>query len=157
MRPIPTAQCLSLIHQFEGNEGAFEPIRSLDPTGNWEIGWSHKLSGESDPLWNQTLSAAQANSLAIADLTTTAIAVTNALPNINMLSDNQYAALIDFTYNEGVGAFRGSTLCQCAQNNDIVGAKAQFGRWIFGTVNGQKVVLPGLVTRRNAEAALWVQ
>lgn len=155
MRPIPSAQCLSLIHQFEGNEGAFEPTRALDPTGNWEIGWSHKLSGESDPLWDQTLSAAQADTLAISDLTAAAIAVSNALPNIGMLSDAQYAALIDFTYNEGAGNFVGSTLCQRVKANDMAGAGQQFSRWVYGTVNGQKVILPGLVTRRAAEAALW--
>jgi lysozyme len=33
---------------------------------------------------------------------------------------------------------------------------AQFDRWNKGTVNGQKVVLPGLVRRRKEEKALFL-
>jgi lysozyme len=32
---------------------------------------------------------------------------------------------------------------------------AQIRRWNKGTVNGEKVVLPGLERRREAEALMW--
>ena len=68
MRPVPAAPCLALIHAFEGSNGSFEPNRVQDPGGLWEIGWSHKLLGQSDPLWDVTITRAEADALALEDL-----------------------------------------------------------------------------------------
>ena len=156
MRPVPTGPCLGLIHAFEGKGGAFEPTRTQDPAGNWEIGWSHKLSGPDDPLWDQTLDAAAADALAIEDLAGAARGVCNALGNAVMsLDDNEYAALIDFAYNEGVAAFTGSTLCRLILAGDLDAADAQFARWVDANIDGKEEVLQGLVRRRAAEARLW--
>jgi len=61
-----------------------------------------------------------------------------------------FNAIVDFAYNLGVGALQTSTLRRKINEQDWEGAKEQLLRWVRG---GGKV-LPGLVRRRNAEAAL---
>jgi lysozyme len=64
----------------------------------------------------------------------------------------QYDALVSFTYNEGAGRLQSSTLLKVLNAGDYAGAAGQFGVWVCG--GGVK--LPGLVARREAEAALFV-
>ena len=155
MRPVPAA-CLPLIHQFEGNNGTFEPIRAYDPAGNPEIGWSHKLSGPADPLWFAALDADQADALAMEDLTKAASGVCNILgPSVSPLTANQYAALIDFTYECGLGAFAGSTLCHFVKTGRLDLVPDQLGLWIHARVAGIETVMEGMVRRRAAEVELW--
>jgi lysozyme len=59
-------------------------------------------------------------------------------------------AIVDFAYNLGVGRLQTSTLRRRINQGDWGGAKEQLMRWVRG---GGKV-LPGLVRRRAAEAAL---
>lgn len=156
MRPVPVDPCLALIHAFEGNAGQFEPRRSLDPAGNSEIGWSHKLSDPDDPIWFATLDADAADALAIDDLTKAAQGVCSALGAVvDDLSTGQYAACIDFAYNEGVGRFAGSTLCHYVQIGNMALAVAEFPKWVYAHVNGVAVEEPGLVRRRAAEVDVW--
>ena len=151
VRPVPPI-VLTLIHEFEGWAGTFEPTRTLDPAGNPEIGWSHKLSGPADPLWNATLDQAASDALAMQDLTMSATEICDTLGMlVSNLNDNQYAACIDFTYNEGGGNFASSTFCKLIDADDLPDAEAQLTRWVYAA--GEE--LPGLLRRRLAEQALW--
>jgi lysozyme len=67
------------------------------------------------------------------------------------LTQGQYDALCSFVYNLGSGKLQTSTLLSKLNAGDQVGAAAQFGVWVFG--GGVK--LPGLVTRRAAEARMF--
>lgn len=67
------------------------------------------------------------------------------------INAQQRAALVDFTYNLGSGAFLGSTLLKLLNAGNYDGAAEQFGEWIHA--DGE--VLPGLVTRRAIERALF--
>jgi lysozyme len=58
---------------------------------------------------------------------------------------------VDFCFNAGRGALLGSTLLRKVNAEDFEGAAAQFGLWVHA---GGEVV-PGLVRRRTAEAALF--
>ena len=60
------------------------------------------------------------------------------------------AALADFAYNLGATRLAGSTLRRKINAGDVEGAKVELRKWVRG---GGKV-LPGLVVRREAEAAL---
>jgi len=71
-------------------------------------------------------------------------------------NENQLAAFICLAYNIGIGAFRNSTVVRKYEAGDDVGAAAAFHLWNKATVGGKKVVLPGLVTRRAEEAALFM-
>ncbi len=61
------------------------------------------------------------------------------------------SAIVDFTFNLGAGRLQTSTLRRRLNQRDWAGAVMELRRWVYG---GGKV-LPGLVTRRDAEAA-WL-
>lgn len=158
MRPVPEAACLSLIHGFEGKDGTWEHTRAQDPGGLWEIGWSHRLSGGEDPLWNVTIDTqGKADALALSDLAVAALGVQHGIGDVMTaeLTEGQYAALIDFTYNLGVAQFVNSTLCRLVREGNLTRAPDEFGKWVYGTVDGKHVVLDGLVRRRKAELVVW--
>ena len=67
------------------------------------------------------------------------------------------ASFIDMTYNLGTEALQGSTLQRLANDGDLTGACQQMPRWVRGTVNGQKVPLPGLVDRRDTTQELCAE
>jgi lysozyme len=67
------------------------------------------------------------------------------------LNQNQFDALVSFTFNVGVGAFTGSTLLKVLNQGQYDQVPTQLLRW---TKAGGKVV-QGLVNRRNNEIKLW--
>ena len=69
------------------------------------------------------------------------------------ISQNAHDALTSFTYNCGVGALKGSTLLKMLNQGRYEQAAAQFARW--NKAGGK--VWPGLVRRRAAEAALFLE
>ncbi|TXF75221.1 lysozyme [Chryseobacterium sp.] len=68
------------------------------------------------------------------------------------MNQNQYNALVSFTYNVGTNALKTSTLLKRVNKNpkdpDI---KVQFLKWVNS--GGRKI--PGLVSRRQYEAKLY--
>ena len=71
------------------------------------------------------------------------------------LTQDQFDALVDFTFNAGCGAFKGSTLLRKLNAGDFVGADAQFAAWNKIRVNGVLTASKGLDNRRTAEDALF--
>lgn len=69
------------------------------------------------------------------------------------LKQNQFDALVSFTYNEGIGSFRTSTMLKLLNAGNYVAASAEFGRW--NKDNGK--VVAGLVSRRLREQSLFEQ
>ncbi|MEO1401220.1 MAG: lysozyme [Cyanobacteria bacterium J06635_1] len=68
------------------------------------------------------------------------------------INDNQFSALVAFTYNVGSGALRSSTLRKKLNQGDTHGAADEFLRW--NKAGGR--VLAGLTRRRRAERALFL-
>ena len=66
------------------------------------------------------------------------------------VTGERLAALTDFAFNLGVGRLAGSTLRKRGNEQDWDGARTELMKWTRG--GGR--VLPGLVLRRQAEAAL---
>jgi lysozyme len=66
------------------------------------------------------------------------------------LGGERLCAIADFAYNLGLGALKASTLRRKLNACDYEAARRELGRWVRG--GGR--VLPGLVLRRHAEAAL---
>lgn len=68
------------------------------------------------------------------------------------LSDNQFAAIVSFAFNVGLGALRDSTLLRKLNAGDYLGAADQLPRW--ARAGGR--IMPGLSRRRLAERALFL-
>jgi lysozyme len=75
--------------------------------------------------------------------------VVKASPGL-LASPKALGAMTDFAYNLGVARYRSSTLRRRVDVQDWTAAKEELMKWVRG---GGKV-LPGLVRRRQAEAAL---
>jgi lysozyme len=69
------------------------------------------------------------------------------------LSDGQFAALVDFTFNVGVGNLKASTLLKKVNARQFEKVPYEFRRW---TKAGDKT-WPGLVTRREREIGLFIE
>ena len=145
---------LDLIKEFEGYAEPIPGTTSVraypDPgTGGdpWTIGYGH--TGP-DVRPGVVFTQAQAEAALRSDLRGAQSAVASAVTVA--LSDNQFAALVSFTFNVGAGAFQDSTLLRLLNQGDYTGAAGQFGQW----VNGGSGPLPGLVRRRAAERALFL-
>lgn len=143
MKASPSA--LNIIKQFEGCvlKAYPDPGTGGDP---WTIGWGTTRGVSAGMVITQD----QADLMLEEDVNATAQGVTNAVTV--PLNQNQFDALTSFTYNVGIGNFRNSTLLTLLNQGDYEGAGGQFYHWNKGG-NGQ--VLPGLVRRRGAEAALF--
>src|SRR5690349_7226751 len=65
------------------------------------------------------------------------------------LTQGEFDALVDFTFNAGVGHLESSTMLKLLNQGDYAGAAAQFDRWSFAG----SVQAAGLLRRRQAETA----
>ena len=70
------------------------------------------------------------------------------------ISPETRAALISFSYNVGGSAMRKSTAVKLINHGKIEQGCKALGLWNKATVNGKKVVVKGLVNRRNEEIKL---
>jgi lysozyme len=128
----------------------YEPYH--DPVGFPTIGYGHLLSRE---VWAPlsrwpAITEAEADALLEADMAKAAGAVLRQI--VAPLTDNQFAALVDFTFNVGSGNLQASTLRRVINREEYDEAPAQFRRWVYA----RAVKLPGLVRRREDEVRLWV-
>lgn len=71
---------------------------------------------------------------------------------VTTASQGQFDALLSMAYNVGLGALEGSTLLRLHNAGNHKAAAAEFAKW----VKAGGVTLPGLVTRRKAEAAMYI-
>jgi len=69
------------------------------------------------------------------------------------VNDNEFSALLSFTFNLGIGNLRSSTLLKLLNAGDRAGAADQFPRW--NRAGGRELL--GLTRRRAAERALFLQ
>lgn len=68
------------------------------------------------------------------------------------INQNQFDALVSFTFNVGTGNFQKSTLLKCVKANpQNVNIRHEFSRWN----KAKGTVLAGLIRRRKAEADLY--
>lgn len=140
MRQINQAG-IDLIKSFEGLRlNAYK-----DSVGIPTIGWGHTKGVKI----GDKITKAMAEQLLHEDLAQAEAGVTK-LVKIN-ISNNQFAALVSFVFNLGLGAFANSTLLARVNKNNLPAAGREFGRWVHA---GGKV-LPGLVKRREAERKLF--
>ena len=133
---------LDLIKSFEG----LRLTTYKDSVGILTIGYGHTGS---DVTPNLGITAQQAEDLLKKDLNMTETGVSKAVTV--QINDNQFAALVAFAFNVGVGNLRSSTLLRLLNSGDYTGAAQQFLVW---NKAGGKVV-DGLSRRRAVEKALF--
>ena len=146
-----TAQALelaaALARRFEGCR--LRPY--LCPAGVPTIGYGSTFyaDGRRVTLADPPITADQADRLLLLAVQRRYLPAVQALcPHLD--DPRRQAAIIDFAYNLGAGNLRASTLRRKINAEDWPGARAELAKWVKG---GGKV-LPGLVKRRAAEAAL---
>ena len=143
---------LKLIKEFEGclkpiGGGKYVPY--VCPAGVLTIGWgTTNLDGKKFDKYS-VWTKAQCDEALAKDMGKYERAVERLVKV--PLNQNQFDALVSFTYNCGEGNLRKSTLLKRVNAGDFAGAARQFPLWN----RGAGVVLRGLVRRREAEAALF--
>lgn len=144
MRPSPAAY--DLIKQYEGLRlHAYQ-----DSAGVLTIGWGHT----GDVRRGQSITVHQAEALLALDIGIAAAAVNRHVEA--PLSQNMFDALVSFTFNLGEGRLAQSTLLKKLNLRDYHAAANEFTKWTKAAVRGKKITLPGLVRRRAAERAMFV-
>ena len=137
-----------IIKRFEGCE-----LKAYKcPAGVWTIGYGHTaMAGAPRPEKDMIIGVDVANELLLSDLSS--IYIPPVLTFVHDLTINQYAALVSFAYNLGVGNLQCSSLMSVIRENagNLDDIEYQFGRWVFA--KGKK--LRGLVRRRAAEFELY--
>ena len=71
------------------------------------------------------------------------------------LEQNEFDALVAWTYNLGPTNLNSSTMLRVLNENKKDEVPHQMRKWNKARVNGEKVVLPGLERRRLAESLLF--
>ena len=165
-QPDVNRETLELVKKFEGiPDGDPRTVNIdpyLDPVDIWTIGWGHAiryegrfLKGSADTalaksLYPSGITLDQAEVLLRGDLINAGRDVLSVVAvDVN---ENQYGALVSFTFNLGLGNFSSSTLLKKLNAGDTAGAAGEFPRWVRA---GGKM-LPGLVKRRAAEQQLFL-
>lgn len=134
---------IKLIQFFEG----FSPTPYHCANGYKTIGYGHKLRESENFV---TLTEREGYEILMKDLEIAEEGVSRYI-NAN-ITDNQFSALVSFTFNLGAGALQRSTLRQKINyGSALEEVSEEFLKWVF--CSGRKV--RGLVERREAEAMIY--
>ena len=152
MIEVPQA-AVELAKRFEGFHRVpkNDPSRAYPyvcPAGYWTIGWGHLCDQNHPPV-----SEGEADAYLAADLITALNATLRHCPVLATEPEGRLAAIVDFTFNLGVGRLQTSTLRRRVNQRDWIAAGQELRRWIYG--GGR--VLAGLCARRRAEVDLLVR
>jgi GH24 family phage-related lysozyme (muramidase) len=138
---------LALIKKFEGIRlHAYQ-----DVTGVWSIGygWTHPVDGEAIHS-GMRIDQNTADRLLLSGIGQYEQGVESLLSV--RVSQSQFDALVSFAYNLGCRSLADSTLLKKLNQGDYAGAAAEFSRWNKAGGN----IIPGLTSRRKAEAELFL-
>lgn len=158
----PLRKALDLIKRFEGIPDGdpttvnLDPY--LDPVGIWTIGWGHVVRDEKGrpirgkenrdlaySIYPNGLTKREAAVLLRDDVRVVVAGMRRLVTE--KLEPFQWAALISFTFNLGLGNLRKSTLLKYVNARAFDRAALEFAKW--NKAKGK--VLNGLVVRRKAE------
>ena len=131
---------IALIQRFEGLE--LEAYQ--DSAGVWTIGWGHTK----DVRRGQVINEDKALELLRVDLAE----AESAVSRLRALNQNQFDALVSFTFNLGSGWMGDSGLIRAIDEQKWAYVPREITRWVHA---GGKPLL-GLARRRVAEAELFV-
>jgi lysozyme len=139
---------LSLIKNYEG----LRLKAYKDVVGVWTIGYGHtSMAGDPQVTAGLTITKEQAEAMLRRDLQKYEKAVDDAITAD--LTANQFAACVSLCYNIGAAGFAKSSVVRFINQGRFADAADAFALW--NRAGGK--ILPGLVKRRAAEAALFVK
>lgn len=144
----PSPRCLNLIKEFE----SCRLKAYLDGGGVWTIGWGTTVYPSGGKVRRgDTCRQDAADEYFMHDVAVKSVAVDKLTAGVK-LKQQQYDALVSFSYNVGSAALKSSTLLRLLRVNPADPAiRTQFMRW--NKDNGK--VVAGLTRRRAAEASLY--
>ena len=141
------ANGLALLKHFEGCKlEAYHDSRGIVTIGYGHTGF---LNGEPLKI-GDTITQQQAEDLLKSDLFVREKGINQLIEVI--IDQDKFDAVIDFVYNEGINAFRGSNLLNLINKGLFPQASQEFQKW----VRAGDQILPGLVKRRAAESILFL-
>lgn len=114
------------------------------------VGTTRYEDGTRVSLADAPISRERAIELLEHELHATLPRVLRLCPGLPAWGDEAVGAILDFAFNCGTGALQASTLRRRLNADDAQGARTELMRWTRAAGR----VLPGLVRRRAAEAAL---
>ncbi len=157
MRAIPQS-CIDLVRDQEEThlfayDDAFYPATEVMPgetiRGTLTAGTGHTGN---DVCIGMTVTAEMDAAWLLKDLETAAARLNSQIDGvIDQLTDNQYAALVDFVFN--LGAAPSWTIWKRLKAKQFDQVPLEMAKFV--NAGGKKV--NGLVSRRNAEIALWAE
>lgn len=161
---------IALIKKFESlHDGDLSVIGlqpKMCPAGIWTVGYGHALvdsngrflRGEAkrSEAYRQyaCLEESGACALLAQDLEPRSMSVSLALRQ--PANDNQFGAMLSLAYNIGLSGFQTSSVLTYFNAGLNDKAAASFMLWNKATVKGKRIVLAGLIKRREAEKQLFL-
>lgn len=136
---------VELIKRFEG----LRLEKYQDCTGRWTIGYGHLI--KNNETFNNALTPREALVLLLNDIHETEREVFQILTSD--VNQNQFDALISFTFNIGIKNLTNSTLLALVNQKKYQPAAAQFLRW--NLAGGH--ICNELTQRREAESELFLR
>ena len=136
------ANAIELATYFEG----FYAKPYICPAGFWTIGFGRLCSKNHPPI-----TKAQAERYLEEDLQDALLGTIRHCPSLLAQDENWLGAIVDFTFNLGVGRLQSSTLKRKINSQLWDDVPSELNKWVYG--GGRK--LKGLVLRRKMEAAYF--
>lgn len=140
-----TLDGLHLTEQFEG----CRLVAYQDSVGVWTIGYGHTLGVHQ----GMTCTQAEAEAWLQSDIQACVDGINKAGADRLALTQGEFNALVDFSFNLGLGALMHSTLWKLVLKTDFEAAAKEFPKWDMA---GGKH-LAGLLRRRVAEQAMFLR
>ncbi|MEL6112804.1 MAG: lysozyme [Pseudomonadota bacterium] len=137
---------LNLIKGYEGLRMAAH----YAPSEQWSVGYGHTKTARH----GMSVTESDAERMLRDDVSPIeqVLAETVRAP----LNQNEHDALVSLIFNIGEANWRRSTVMRKLNEGDKLGAAAAFEMWTRAKVNGELVVLDGLLRRRAAEKSLFL-
>ena len=139
---------IEMVKSFEGL--ALRPYVCAGGVNSVGYGCTVSRTGGPFNLDMEPISEAEAEALLLRDLESSEGWVRRLIKTA--LTENQYSALVSFTFNVGAGVLQRSTLRMKLNREEYQGAADEFPKW---RIAGGRI-LAGLVRRRAVERALFL-
>ena len=137
---------IEMVKSFEGL--ALRPYVCAGGVNSVGYGATRSSTGGPIDLDMEAITEAEAEALLIRDLESSEGWVSRLIKAA--LTENQYSALVSFTFNVGAGVLQRSTLRMKLNRGEVQNAADEFPKWRMA--GGR--ILAGLVRRRAAEETL---